>query len=97
MNMVKPSFHQILSNMTRPPSPELPSLRPVRTRYLAEVERFYLTELMKRTDGNVSTACGGSTGLTRRRRTNPVINRNGTSGKGPNTGTERSAPSRTLQ
>ncbi|HOI07772.1 MAG TPA: helix-turn-helix domain-containing protein [Deltaproteobacteria bacterium] len=64
--MVKPSFHQILSNMTRPPSPELPSLRPVRTRYLAEVERFYLTELMKRTDGNVSTACRIS-GLSRSR------------------------------
>lgn len=57
MNIEKPSFTHIVSKVNRSSSPGLPELRSVRTRYLAEVERFYLTELMKRTSGNVTSAC----------------------------------------
>lgn len=66
MDIPKPSFHQILSKMNRPPAPELPGLRSVRTRYIAEVEKHYLKELMKRTSGDVSLACRIS-GLSRSR------------------------------
>jgi two-component system, NtrC family, response regulator len=66
MDIQKPSLHQIISKVTRPSSPDLPGLRPVRTRYLAEVERFYLMELMKSTAGDVHNACRIS-GLSRSR------------------------------
>jgi two-component system NtrC family response regulator len=66
MNIEKPSFTHIISKMNRSSSPGLPELRTVRTRYLAEVERFYLKELMKRTSGNVTSACRIS-GLSRSR------------------------------
>lgn len=66
MDIQKPSFTQIISKMNRSPSPDLPRLRTVRTRYLAEVERFYLVELMKWTSGDVSNACRIS-GLSRSR------------------------------
>ncbi len=66
MNINRPSFDQIISKVKRTPSPALPGLRPVRTRYLAEVERFYLLELMRCTSGDVSNACRIS-GLSRSR------------------------------
>jgi two-component system, NtrC family, response regulator len=66
MDIQKPSFHQIISKVARPASPALPGLRSVRTRYLAEVERFYLMELMRCTAGDVSNACRIS-GLSRSR------------------------------
>lgn len=66
MDIQRPSFHQILSKVTRPCSPELPGFRSVRAGYLAEVERFYLVELMRCTEGDVSCACRIS-GLSRSR------------------------------
>jgi two-component system, NtrC family, response regulator len=66
MSIPKPSFHQIISTAGRPPAPSLPVLRTVRARYLAEVERLYLTELMRCTTGDVMAACRIS-GLSRSR------------------------------
>jgi two-component system, NtrC family, response regulator len=66
MDIMKPSFRQIISKMDRPTTPALPGLRSVRSRYVAEVERSYLSELMKRTAGDVSLACRIS-GLSRSR------------------------------
>lgn len=57
MDIQKPTFTHIISKVNRSSSPGLPELRSVRNRYLAEVERFYLTELMKCTSGNVTSAC----------------------------------------
>lgn len=66
MNIQKPTFTHIISKVNRSSTPGLPQLRSVRNRYLAEVERFYLAELMKCTSGNVPNACRIS-GLSRSR------------------------------
>ena len=56
MGMQKPTFYQIIADMKKEYRSHLPPLKQVREKYLKEVERVYLAELMRQSGGNVKKA-----------------------------------------